>query len=316
MGAKIHIFIAWGVFKLNQYDEIKQGEKGAWVSIGAYLGLSAIKLGAGYWFVSGALVADGYNNLTDIVASVAVLIGLRISQKPPDKDHPYGHFRAETIAALIASFIMATVGIQVLISAVKSLFAANHHIPNLMTAWIALFAAACMGGVYIYNRRLALRINNQALLAAAKDNLSDALVSIGAAIGIIGSQFGLPWLDPVAAIAVGIIICKTAWEIFYSSTHALTDGFDENELSSLSSTIAKTKGVKSIKDIKARVHGSHVLVDVIVQVDPELTLIESHQISDEIERRMSRKHNIMSIHVHVEPDELIENTGSNKPENH
>ncbi|OME80814.1 transporter [Paenibacillus sp. FSL A5-0031] len=301
---------------MNQYDEIKQGEKGAWVSIGAYLGLSAIKLGAGYWFVSGALVADGYNNLTDIVASVAVLIGLRISQKPPDKDHPYGHFRAETIAALIASFIMATVGIQVLISAVKSLFAANHHIPNLMTAWIALFAAACMGGVYIYNRRLALRINNQALLAAAKDNLSDALVSIGAAIGIIGSQFGLPWLDPVAAIAVGIIICKTAWEIFYSSTHALTDGFDENELSSLRSTIAKTKGVKSIKDIKARVHGSHVLVDVIVQVDPELTLIESHQISDEIERRMSRKHNIMSIHVHVEPDELIENTGSNKPENH
>lgn len=316
MGAKIHTFIAWGVFKLNQYDEIKQGEKGAWVSIGAYLGLSAIKLGAGYWFVSGALVADGYNNLTDIVASVAVLIGLRISQKPPDKDHPYGHFRAETIAALIASFIMATVGIQVLISAVKSLFAANHHIPNLMTAWIALFAAACMGGVYIYNRRLALRINNQALLAAAKDNLSDALVSIGAAIGIIGSQFGLPWLDPVAAIAVGIIICKTAWEIFYSSTHALTDGFDENELSSLSSTIAKTKGVKSIKDIKARVHGSHVLVDVIVQVDPELTLIESHQISDEIERRMSRKHNIMSIHVHVEPDELIENTGASKPENH
>ncbi|MGO4345206.1 cation diffusion facilitator family transporter [Paenibacillus sp. MCAF9] len=301
---------------MNQYDEIKQGEKGAWVSIGAYLGLSAIKLVAGYWFVSGALVADGYNNLTDIVASVAVLIGLRISQKPPDKDHPYGHFRAETIAALIASFIMATVGIQVLISAVKSLFAANHHIPNLMTAWIALFAAACMGGVYIYNRRLALRINNQALLAAAKDNLSDALVSIGAAIGIIGSQFGLPWLDPVAAIAVGIIICKTAWEIFYSSTHALTDGFDENELSSLRSTIAKTKGVKSIKDIKARVHGSHVLVDVIVQVDPELTLIESHQISDEIERRMSRKHNIMSIHVHVEPDELIENTGSNKPENH
>lgn len=311
-----YIFYCLGVFKLNQYDEIKQGEKGAWVSIGAYLGLSAIKLGAGYWFVSGALVADGYNNLTDIVASVAVLIGLRISQKPPDKDHPYGHFRAETIAALIASFIMATVGIQVLISAVKSLFAANHHIPNLMTAWIALFAAACMGGVYIYNRRLALRINNQALLAAAKDNLSDALVSIGAAIGIIGSQFGLPWLDPVAAIAVGIIICKTAWEIFYSSTHALTDGFDENELSSLSSTIAKTKGVKSIKDIKARVHGSHVLVDVIVQVDPELTLIESHQISDEIERRMSRKHNIMSIHVHVEPDELIENTGANKPENH
>lgn len=286
---------------LTQYEEIKQGEKGAWVSIAAYLVLSSLKLGAGYWFISGALVADGYNNLTDIVASVAVLIGLRISQKPPDKDHPYGHFRAETIAALVASFIMATVGIQVLITAVKSIIAAEPSTPNLITAWVALFSAVCMGGVYVYNSRLARKINNQALLAAAKDNLSDAMVSVGAAVGIIGAQFGMPWLDPVAAIAVGLVICKTAWSIFYSSTHALTDGFDEKELKTLRSTIAKTKGVMMIKDIKARIHGSNVLVDVIIQVDPELTLIESHQICDEIEQRLGRKHNIMGVHVHVEP---------------
>ncbi|CAM3194415.1 cation diffusion facilitator family transporter [Paenibacillus lupini] len=288
---------------MNQYEEIRQGEKGALVSIGAYIGLSAIKLGAGYWFASGALVADGFNNLTDIVASVAVLIGLRISQKPPDRDHPYGHFRAETIAALIASFIMATVGLQVIINTVRSLFSDEQKIPSLNSAWVALFAAVCMGAVYIYNRRLANRINNQALHAAAKDNLSDALVSIGAAIGIIGAQFGLPWLDPVAALLVGGIICKTAWEIFYSSTHALTDGFDANELMTLRSTIERTTGVRSIKDIKARVHGSNVLIDVIVQVDPGLSLIESHRISDEIEQRMENKHNIMSIHVHVEPYE-------------
>ncbi|WP_336784956.1 cation diffusion facilitator family transporter [Paenibacillus sp. MMO-177] len=286
---------------MNQYEEIKQGEKGALVSIGAYIGLSAIKLGAGYWFASGALVADGFNNLTDIIASVAVLIGLRISQKPPDKDHPYGHFRAETIAALIASFIMATVGLQVIINTVRSLFSGEQTVPSLTSAWVALFAAACMGAVYLYNRRLANRINNQALHAAAKDNLSDTLVSIGAAVGIIGAQFGLPWLDPVAALAVGVIICKTAWDIFYSSTHALTDGFDANELMTLRSTIERTKGVKSIKDIKARVHGSNVLIDVIVTVDPGLTLIESHRISDEIERRMEGKPNIMNVHVHVEP---------------
>ncbi|GKU80412.1 putative transporter YeaB [Paenibacillus sp. L3-i20] len=273
----------------------------------AYLALSSLKLGIGYWFVSGALVADGYNNLTDIVASVAVLIGLRISQKPPDKDHPYGHFRAETIAALVASFIMASVGIQVLISAVKSLFADDFATPNPITAGVALFCALCMYGVYMYNSRLARKINNQALLAAAKDNLSDALVSIGAAVGIIGAQFGLPWLDPVAALLVGIIICKTAWEIFYSSTHALTDGFDEKELTALKATIAKTKGVHTIKDIKARIHGSNVLVDVIVQVDPELTLIESHRICDDIERIMGRKHNILSVHVHVEP---LESSGA------
>jgi len=290
-----------GVSKLDQYQDIRAGEKGAWVSISAYLVLSAAKLTAGYVFVSSALVADGFNNLTDIVASTAVLIGLRISQKPPDQDHPYGHFRAETIAALVASFIMATVGLQVLIGAVRSLFAGTQAVPDLTSAWIALAASACMLAVYLYNRRLAKRINNQALMAAAKDNLSDALVGVGAAVGIIGSQFGLPWLDPVAAIAVGALICKTAWEIFYSSTHALTDGFDEKELHTLRGTIERTKGVRSIKDIKARVHGSNVLIDVIVQVDPTLSLIESHRISDDIERRMEGKHNIMNVHVHVEP---------------
>ncbi|PZD95505.1 transporter [Paenibacillus sambharensis] len=299
---------------MDQYQKIKAGERGAWVSISAYLVLSSVKLAAGYWFLSSALVADGFNNLTDIIASTAVLIGLRISQKPPDQDHPYGHFRAETIAAMVASFIMATVGIQVLIGAVRSLFAEAKAVPDLNSAWIALAASACMLGVYWYNRRLAKRIENQALMAAAKDNLADALVGVGAAIGVIGSQFGLPWMDPVAALAVGVIICKTAWEIFHSSTHALTDGFDVNQLNNLRMTIEGTKGVRSIKDIKARVHGSNVLIDVIVQVDPSLSLIESHRISDEIEKRMEGEHNILNVHVHVEPHVMEE--AVRKPEPH
>ncbi|PLT44797.1 Cobalt-zinc-cadmium resistance protein [Paenibacillus pasadenensis] len=287
----------------QQYADMRRGERGAWISIGAYVVLSIAKIGAGYLFASKALSADGFNNLTDIVASFAVLIGLRISQKPPDEDHPYGHFRAETIASLIASFIMATVGLQVLISSVRSLFAGREEAPNILSAVVAIVSAVVMLGVYLYNRRLARQIKSQALDAAAKDNLSDALVSIGAAVGIAGASLGMPWLDPVAAIAVGLIICKTAWEIFYGSTHALTDGFDDGELRTLRSSIEKVEGVKSIKDLKARVHGSHVLVDVIVTVDSRLSLVESHRISDEIESRMERKHNIMNVHVHVEPYE-------------
>lgn len=263
--------------------------------------LSSIKLWIGYTFLSGALVADGYNNLTDIIASIAVLIGLKISQKPPDVDHPYGHFRAETIAALIASFIMATVGLQVIMNTGRTLLGGEIETPSLLTAWVALGAAAVMLIVYRYNHNLAKKIDNAALHAAAKDNLSDALVSIGAAVGIIGAQFGLPWLDPIAALLVGVIICKTAWEIFYSSTHALTDGIDEKVLKKLHSTVANTKGVREITDLKARVHGNNVLVEVIVMVDPELTLIEGHSICDEIERRLFKKHNILNVSVHVEP---------------
>lgn len=287
--------------KLDQYEKIKQGERGAWVSIGAYLILSSIKLVIGYLFLSSALFADGFNNLTDIVASVAVLIGLRISQKPPDKDHPYGHFRAETIAALIASFIMAAVGIQVLVTTITSLFRGTEEVPGMLAFWVAVGAAISMYGVYLYNNRLAKRIDSHALMAAAKDNLSDALVSTGAAVGILGARLGLSWLDAAAAVVVGIIICKTAWDIFYSATHALTDGFDAGKLMTMRTSIERVQGVQSISDIKARVHGSNVLVDVIVQVDPHLTLIESHRICDEIERKMEKKHNIMSVHVHVEP---------------
>lgn len=286
---------------MDVYDDIRKGERGAWVSIAAYLLLSAFKLISGYWFASSALLADGFNNLTDIVASVAVLIGLKISQKPPDSDHSYGHFRAETIAALVASFIMAMVGIQVIVNAVGSLFKGEKSEPDILSAGVALICAVAMGGVYWYNRNLARKINNNALMAAAKDNLSDALVSIGAAVGIIGAQFGMPWLDIVAAIAVGLLICKTAWDIFRDATHSLTDGFDERELSDLRRMIARIEGVEGIRDLKARVHGNHVLVDVVIEVDPKLTVIQSHDISDRVEERMRKVKNVMHVQVHVEP---------------
>jgi cation diffusion facilitator family transporter len=284
------------------YGEIKKGEKGAWVSIAAYLVLSSLKLAAGWFFASEALTADGFNNVTDIVASVAVLVGLRISRRPPDANHPYGHLRAETVAALIASFIMATVGLQVGQVAIRNIWKGHYEVPDITAGWVALAAAIAMFGVYAYNARLARRIRSQALMAAAKDNRSDALVSIGAAVGIFGAGLGLPWLDAVAAVAVALLILRTAWEIFWSATHDLTDGFDVRQLMTLRGVVERTDGVRGIKDIRARLHGSTVLVEVIVTVDPALSLIESHKISDAVEQRLQRKQDILNVHVHVEPE--------------
>lgn len=288
---------------MDVYENIKKGEKGAWISIGAYLVLSSLKLAAGWAFDSEALRADGFNNVTDIVASVAVLIGLRISRRPPDANHPYGHMRAETVAALIASFIMATVGLQVGLAAIRSLWYGSYTEPHLTAGWVAIAAAAAMFAVYAYNARLARRIRSQALMAAAQDNRSDALVSVGAAIGIFGAGLGWSWLDPVAAIVVALLILKTAWDIFWSATHDLTDGFDAKQLKTLKGVVERTEGVRGIKDIRARIHGSTVLVDVIVTVDPSLSLVDSHKISDTVEQRLRRKHDILNVHVHVEPED-------------
>ncbi|WP_078408504.1 cation diffusion facilitator family transporter [Priestia abyssalis] len=277
-------------------------ERGAWISIAAYIVLSLFKLLTGAFANSEALRADGLNNFTDIIASITVLIGLKISKKPRDENHPYGHSRAENVASLMASFIMLLIGMQVLYEAVHSIFAAKEQTPDLLAAWAALAAAIIMLIVYLYNQRLAKQLNSQALKAVAKDNLSDALVSIGAIVGIVGAQFGLPWLDPLAAFFVGLIIMKTAIDIFKEASHLLTDGFDEEKLLEYKQVIESVPGVKSVRDLKARMQGNHILLDVTVKVDPSLSVIKSHFIADQIEEMMEDLHKVRSTFVHIEPD--------------
>lgn len=285
----------------SKQDKMKQGEKGAWVSIGAYLFLASLKLGVGYWAASKALFADGLNNTTDILASVAVLIGLRIARKPADKAHRYGHYRAETIATLIAGCIMVVVGFDVLADGGRALFAGERTVPQPLAMWTALFAAGVMLLVYRYNMRLGQKINSSALKAAAADNRSDALVSVGAFVGILGAQFGLFWLDPLMAVAVGLIILKTAYDIIREAAHSLIDGYDEQDLKQMAEVVRGVPEVKEIVDLKARLHGNNAYVDVVIGVDPEMTVRESHEITDEIERRLFALEHVEYVHIHVEP---------------
>lgn len=197
---------------------------------------------------------------------------------------------------------MATVGIQVIIQALRSIFWTPVTTPpDMISAWAALFSAAAMLLVYRFNANLAKRTRSSSLQAASKDNLSDALVSLGAAAGIFGSQVGAPWLDPLAAVVVGGIICKTAWEIFSDSAYQLTDGFNKADINRYRDTIKNVKGVKLIKDIKARKHGNLIFVDTVIQVHPEMDVIESHRITDRIEKLMRERHHVAHTHIHVEP---------------
>ncbi|MEC5423718.1 cation diffusion facilitator family transporter [Virgibacillus sp. C22-A2] len=286
---------------MNHSDNIKKGEKGAWLSIIAYIILAVTKLIVAHQGNSDALRADGLNNATDVIAAVALLVGLKISRKPPDEDHHYGHYRAETIASLFAAFIMMFIGIQVIFDTLRKVIAQQASQPDMITAWTALGAALIMFLVYLYNVKLARKIQSGALYAAAQDNRSDALVSIGAFIGIIGAQLGLFWLDPVAGLIVGIIICKTAWDIFKDSTHMLTDGFDEKQIKKIRTSIEKDPDVKEVYDVKGRVHGNQAFIDITILVDPTLNVKDSHDITVRIEKHLAYRHNITYAHIHIEP---------------
>lgn len=287
---------------MELYTNLREGEKGAWISICIYLLLSTIKLTIGIIGSSEALKADGLNNFTDIIASVAILIGLRISQKPPDKHHQYGHLRAETIASLVAAFIMAFIGIQVLIQAIQHLANPIKETPSLLTAVVGLVSAIIMYIVYRYNLQLGNRINSAALKAAAYDNRSDALVSIGATIGIVGSILGFPILDGITALLVGIIIIYTAYTIFHDAAYTLSDGFNVEEAESLSTIVRLVEGVDELKDFKARMHGNLMFVDITVTVDPMLNVVNSHRITEEIEQRIMKNKPFSVILVHIEPN--------------
>lgn len=289
----------------ERFDNLKLGEKGAMLSIAVYLILSILKLVIGFSAGSEALRADGLNNVTDIVASIAVLIGLKLSQKPADANHPYGHWRAETVASLVASFIIIAVGLQVVYTAVTSVFQGSAEAPDMISAWTAGISAIIMYFVYRYNNNLGKRINSQALKAAAKDNLSDAWVSIAALIGIIGAQFYLPWLDPLAALLVGLLICKTGWGIFWEATHDLTDGFDEELIKSFKDTALDVDGVTEVRDIRARNYGNRAVVDVVVLVRPDLDIQLAHDISTEVEDQLMEHYDVSDVHVHVEPNSKI-----------
>lgn len=286
----------------QKYSDLKLGERGAIISIVAYICLSILKLAIGYISDSAALRADGLNNTTDIIASIAVLIGLKLSQRPADENHTYGHWKSETIASMVASFIMAAVGLQVLIDAFLGLLQGRDASPDVLAAYTGIFSAIVMYFVYLYNKKLAMKINSKAVMAAAKDNISDAWVSMGTAIGIFGSQFNMPWIDTVTAIVVGILICKTAFDIFMQASHELSDGFDEKKLQIYHQQIRKVNGVKGIKQIKGRSYGNNEVLDVVILVNSKLDITEAHDIATQVEKVMKTDHGVYDVHVHVEPN--------------
>ncbi|MDR4318408.1 cation diffusion facilitator family transporter [Niallia circulans] len=286
----------------QKYKNLKLGERGAIISIIAYIVLSIFKLVVGYISNSAALKADGLNNTTDIIASIAVLIGLRLAQRPPDSNHKYGHWKSEGIASMVASFIMMVVGLQVLFEATTSLFRGESESPDIVAAYVGLISAIVMYYVYRYNKKLALRIKSTAVMSAAKDNISDAWVSIGTAIGIFGSQMNMPWLDSVTAFIVGILICKTALGIFKEATHELSDGFDEDKIMTYQEAIMNIEGVKGIKEIKGRNYGNNEVIDVEVLVKSTLDIRKAHDIADIIERTLRDDYGVYDVHVHVEPN--------------
>ena len=252
---------------MNQtVSNLKLAERGALLSIGTYIVLSIIKLTAGQLFHSDALRADAFNNISDIIGNIAVLVGLKMAQKPADTDHKFGHWKMEDLASLMTSFIMFVVGFQVLYDTLQKIISNSPVEVDIMGAIVGIFSALVMLAVYFYNNRLAKRVHSKALEAAAKDNLSDAVTSIGTSMAIFAAAFNFPIVDKIAAIIITFFILKTAYDIFMESFFTLSDGFDENLLKKYEEDVLKLPKIVSVNSQRGRTYGANIYLDIVLEM--------------------------------------------------
>ncbi len=292
--------------KISRSHNLKLAERGVWVSIAAYIFLSLLQLGVAQITNSASLLANGFNNVTDILGNIAIVIGLRIARIPSDNDHTYGHWKVESIASLISSFIMFFIGFEVLRQTIVGFIEGSSTEINPVGAAVALFSAFVMIGVYLYSSRLAKKTQSKALEASSKDNLSDALTSLGTTVAIVAAALHWIWLDRIMALVICGFILKTAYDIFRDSVFSLSDGFDNNLLADYKEAIELVNKVKSVKMIRGRTYGSNIFLDVVVEMSRDLSVYESHAATEKIERMLMAGFDVYDVDVHVEPAALPE----------
>lgn len=276
------------------------------VSIAGNTALSLLKLLAGIFARSGAMVSDAVHSASDVFSSLIVIAGVKSAAKDPDREHPYGHERFECVAAIVLAVILCVTGLFIGYAAVAQLRAENIRdlaVPGLPALAAAIVSIACKEAMYRYTRYYAQRFDSGALMADAWHHRSDALSSVGALIGVAGARMGLPLLDPAASLVICVFILKAAVDIFRDAVGKMVDRSCGEALErEILQCAAEQEAVLGVDLLQTRVFGNRVYVDIEIRADGERTLAETHEIAervhDAIETRFSEVKHIM---VHVNP---------------
>ncbi len=278
----------------------------SWNTILGNVALSVFKLWAGLAGRSAAMLSDAVHSLSDVLSTVVVIIGVKLANQKPDKEHPYGHERFESVAAILLAVILCATGLGIGYGGVRTILAGNPGaipIPGTLPLIAAIVSIATKEGMYWYTRAAAKKIYSSALMADAWHHRSDALSSIGSFLGIFGARIGFPMLDSVACIAICLFIIKAAVDIFRDAISKMTDRACGDELETqLRTTILAQKDVMGIDLLQTRIFGDKIFVDVEISTDGSVPLSVGHDIAhsvhDAVETEFSRVKHCM---VHVNP---------------
>ena len=276
------------------------------VSITGNAVLSLFKLFAGIFADSGAMISDAIHSASDVLSSMIVIIGVKMSAKASDREHPYGHERFECVAAIVLAVILCITGLFIGYTVVEQITVGktgDETVPGVLALAAAVISIFCKEAMYWYTRFYARRLDSGALMADAWHHRSDALSSVGALVGIAGARMGIPVLDKIASLIICVFIVKAAYDIFMDAVSKMVDrSCNEDTEREILQCAAQQRGVLGVDLIQTRVFGNKIYVDIEIRADGKITLAESHEIAervhDAIETRFSKVKHIM---VHVNP---------------
>ncbi len=292
-------------------DKTKKNEKIAIQvsrnSILVNLLLSLFKFAAGILGRSSAMVSDAIHSASDVFSTVIVIVGVKISGKDADANHRYGHERMECVASIILAVVLCVTGISIGLKGMQSIVSGNYvnlAMPGGLALAAAVISIGVKEGMYWYTMAAAKKINSGALKADAWHHRSDALSSIGSFIGILGSRLGFPIFDPIASVVICIFIVKAAYDIFKDAVSKMTDeSCDANTEEQMRRTVLCVDGVLRIDEMRTRMFGSRIYVDIEICVDGEMSLRKAHAIAEDVHASIEQKYpDVKHCMVHVNPD--------------
>lgn len=293
---------------MGKTDFEKTAMRVSFVSIVVNMILSAFKLFAGIFANSAAMVSDAVHSASDVFSTIVVIIGIKISSKASDKDHPYGHERLECVAAIVLATILAVTGLGIGYTALMKIMSGEYAsliVPGRLALVAAIVSIVMKEAMYWYTRINAKRIESSALMADAWHHRSDALSSVGALIGIGGAMLGFPILDTIASLVICFFIEKAAYDIFKDAVDKMVDkACDDETEEALKKCVLSQEGVLGVDLLRTRVFGNKIYVDIEISADANETLKEAHSIAEKVHETIEKNFTkVKHIMVHVNPIE-------------
>ena len=288
----------------KQHEKVAVGV--STVTLVINLTLAGFKFLAGFLAHSGAMISDAVHSASDVLATLIVILGVKLAGRDADRSHPYGHERLECVAALILAVILGATGLGIGWSGIRKITGSGElAVPGLLALIAAVVSIVVKEAMFWYTWLAAKRINSSALKAEAWHHRSDALSSVGSFAGILGARLGFPALDPVASVVICLFILKAAWDILADALGKMTDHACPPAMEQeMADVILAQPGVLGLDTLNTRLFGDRVYVDVEIQADGDLPLKVTHAtaqaVHDTLECQFPQVKHCM---VHVNPAE-------------